>query len=93
MGEITDLIGIYGGDQAAVISDAERRTAVAQVLPMTATRPATTSTTSSGSSSSRRGPTRESGAPPGTHPFLSVDAALRDLSKDPLLVGRMRARR
>ena len=34
----------------------------------------------------------KSGAPPGTHPFPSVDAALRDLSKIPL-VGRMRARR
>ena len=40
MGEITDLIGIYGAIEAAVISDAERRTAVAQVLPIYGDEPA-----------------------------------------------------
>jgi hypothetical protein len=34
MGEISDLIGIYGAIEAAVISDPERRAAVANVLPI-----------------------------------------------------------
>ena len=34
MGEINDLIGICGAIEGAVLSDPERRAAVAQVLPI-----------------------------------------------------------
>ena len=92
MGEITDLIGIYGAIEAAVISDAERRTAVAQVLPIYGDEAGNDVEDLKWFEQLEAWTNEKSGAPPGTHPFPSVDAALRDLSKIPP-VGRMRARR
>jgi hypothetical protein len=88
MGEISDLIGIYGAIEAAVINNPARRAAVAEVLPIY------------GDDTLRAADlewfeqfdTWATDKAGGTSPIPTVDEALKDLSKIPA-EGRMRARR
>jgi hypothetical protein len=92
MGEISDLIGLYGAIETAVVSDPERRTAVAQVLPVYGDVAGDDVDDLKWFEQLEAWTRDKTDAPPDTHPFPDVDAALRDLAKIPP-VGRMRARR
>jgi hypothetical protein len=89
MGEISDLIGIYGAIEAAAISDPERRAAVANVLPIYGDDSLEAADLAWFDQfvawAEEQSGTDES-------PVPSADAALRELATiEP--VGRMRARR
>jgi hypothetical protein len=91
MGEISDLIGIYGDIDAAVVSVPERREAVAQILPAYQS-PEAVGWFARFEAWTRRRLEEQSQEQSEVEPFLEADPALRHLAEVPA-VGRMRARR
>jgi hypothetical protein len=92
MGEISDLIGIYGAIERAVVSDPERRAAVAQVLPIYGDETVEDVDEFKWFDELEDWTREKSGIASDASPFPSADAALKELATiEP--VGRMRARR
>jgi hypothetical protein len=92
MGEISDLIGIYGAIEGAVLSDPERRAAVAQVLPIYGDARVQDVDDFRWFDQLVDWTRDERGIAPEVSPFPDADAALKDLATI-MPVGRMRARR
>jgi hypothetical protein len=92
MGEISDLIGIYGAIERAVISDPARRAAVAQVLPIYGDVSVEDVDEFKWFDQFEAWAKEKAGEESDESPIPALDDALKDLAHIPA-EGRMRARR